>query len=179
MLSQIQRATSAGGGSGSRALELSLGRISGKANEFQKSLDASTARVIAFGATAGILNNLSGAFKRMVESSIEVQNSLADINVLLNLSSKDLSKFSSDLFKVANSTSQSFSDATKAAQEFARQGLGMEQTLQRTKDALTLTRLSGISLEDSISSLTAATNSFSREALSVLIFEYLTMINLQ
>ena len=166
MLSQIQRATSAGGGSGSRALELSLGRISGKANEFQKSLDASTARVIAFGATAGILNNLSGAFKRMVESSIEVQNSLADINVLLNLSSKDLSKFSSDLFKVANSTSQSFSDATKAAQEFARQGLGMEQTLQRTKDALTLTRLSGISLEDSISSLTAATNSFSREALS-------------
>ena len=32
-----------------------LGRITGQVNEFNKSLDASNARVIAFGASAGII----------------------------------------------------------------------------------------------------------------------------
>ena len=39
-----------------------LGRITGKVNEFNKSLDASNARVIAFGASAGIIFGLQRAF---------------------------------------------------------------------------------------------------------------------
>ena len=37
-----------------------------------------------------------------------------------------------------------FQDTTKAALEFARQGLKVEDTLKRTSDALTLVRLTGI-----------------------------------
>jgi TP901 family phage tail tape measure protein len=164
-LSQVRRAMTSGAGAG-KQMEFALGRITGKANEFQKSLDASAARVVAFGATAGVLHNLSGAFKRLLSSAIEVEHALTEINTLLTLSSKDLAKFSADLFRVANQTGQSFLDAAKAAQEFSRQGLTMEQTLQRTKSALTLTRLSGLALEDSVSSLTATMNSFRREAIS-------------
>lgn len=143
-----------------------LGRITGAANEFKKSLEASNARVVAFGASAGAIYALRTAFSKLVGSAIEVEQSLTEINTLLQVSSKDLAKFSSDLFRVANAVGLSFSDAAKAAQEFARQGLSTEQVLQRTKSALTLTRLSGLALEDSVSSLTAALNSFGREALT-------------
>ena len=61
-----------------------LGRITGKVNEFNKSLDASNARVIAFGASAGIIFGLQRAFSSLVTSTIEVQKSLQDINVILN-----------------------------------------------------------------------------------------------
>ena len=39
-----------------RSFTQPLGRITGSANEFTKSLEASNARVIAFGASVGILN---------------------------------------------------------------------------------------------------------------------------
>ena len=57
-----------------------LGRITGKASEFQKSLDASTARVFAFGATTAILSGVGMAFKKMVASTIEVEKRLVEIN---------------------------------------------------------------------------------------------------
>jgi TP901 family phage tail tape measure protein len=145
-----------------------LGRITGKANEFQKSLDASSARVIAFGATAGVLHNLSSAFKSLLAASIDMEVSLTQINALLKVSSTDLAKFAGDLLRIANSTGQSFKDTASAATEFARQGLAVNQVLQRTEAAMTLTRLSGLALEDSVSSLTATMNSFHREALSAI-----------
>jgi TP901 family phage tail tape measure protein len=143
-----------------------LGKITGAANEFKKSLEASNARVIAFGASAGALYALRAAFTKLVGSAVEVESALTEINTLLQVSTKDLGRFSTELFRVASATGTSFTDAAKAAQEFARQGLSLEQTLQRTKSALTLTRLSGLALEDSVSSLTAALNSFGKEALT-------------
>ena len=143
-----------------------LGRITGKISEFDKSLEASNARVLAFGASAGAVYALGRAFKEMVSSTIEVEKSLTDINVVLNASSQQLSKFGSDLFGVAKNTGQSFNEVTKAATEFARQGLGVEETLKRTTDALILTRLSGMSAAQSVETLTAAVNSFSRAGLT-------------
>ena len=40
-----------------------LGRITASANEFTKSLEASNARVIAFGASVGVINAVTDAFK--------------------------------------------------------------------------------------------------------------------
>jgi TP901 family phage tail tape measure protein len=143
-----------------------LGRITGAANEFKKSLEASNARVVAFGASAGAIYALRTAFSKLVSSATEVEQALTEINTLLQVNNKDLVRFSSELFRVANATGLSFNEAAKAAQEFARQGLSSEQVLQRTKSALTLTRLSGLALEDSVSSLTAAMNSFGKESLT-------------
>ena len=49
-----------------KKIELALGRITGQASEFQKSLDASTARVFAFGATTAVLNSVNQAFRKLV-----------------------------------------------------------------------------------------------------------------
>ena len=43
-----------------------LGRITGNMTEFQKSLDASTARVFAFGATTAVLNGVTQSFKKLI-----------------------------------------------------------------------------------------------------------------
>ena len=143
-----------------------LGRITGKVSEFDKSLEASNARVLAFGASAGAVYALGRAFKDIVASTIEVEKSIADINVVLNASTQSISKFTSGLFNVAKNTGQSFSEVAKAATELARQGLGVEETLKRTNDALILTRLSGLDAATSVEALTAAVNSFARAGLT-------------
>jgi len=148
------------------SLSQPLGRITGKVSEFQKSLEASNARVLAFGASAGAIYTVQKAFSEIVKSTIEVEKSLADINVVLNASTKDLGKFGSSLFGIAKSTGQSFDQVSKAATEFARQGLGVAETLKRTSDALILSRLSGLDAARSVETLTAAVNTFSRAGIT-------------
>jgi len=143
-----------------------LGRITGKVNEFNKSLDASNARVIAFGASAGIIFGLQRAFSSLVTSTIEVQKSLQDINVILNVSTTQLNKFGSELFNIAKNTGQSFQEVAGAATEFSRQGLGLVETLKRTNEALILSRLSGLDTVKSVQALTAAVNSFASQAVT-------------
>ena len=149
----------------SRGFEQPLGRITGKMSEFQKSMDASVARVFAFGAAVSVINGVSTAFKSLVNETIAVEKALVDINVLLQLSSKNLSKFGGELFAVAKNTAQGFDTISTAAAEFARQGLTAEQTLKRVNDAMVLTRLSGLDAAASVQTLTAAVNSFTNEAL--------------
>ena len=148
-----------------KAFTQPLGRITGASNEFQKSLDASNARVIAFGASAGLIYSVEKAFSSLVRSTIDVQKSLTDINVILNVSSKSLAAFGGGLFNIAKDTAQSFDTVAQAATEFSRQGLGLEETLKRTRDALILTRLSGLDTVASVEALTATINSFSDAAL--------------
>lgn len=143
-----------------------LGRITGQVNEFNKSLDASNARVIAFGASAGIIFGVQRAFSALVGATIEVQKSLQDINVILNVSAQNLQKFGGELFNIAKNTGQSFQEVAKAATEFSRQGLGVEETLKRTNEALILSRLSGLDTAKSVEALTAAVNSFASQAVT-------------
>ena len=149
-----------------RGFRQPLGRITGDMAEFQKSLDASVARTLAFGAAVGVLNSVADGFKAMVTNAAEVEKALADINVILNLSSSALSQFSSDLFDVAKNTGQAFEAVSEAAVELSRQGLGAEETLKRINDAMILTRLSGMDAAKSVETLTAAVNSFGSTALT-------------
>ena len=149
-----------------KAFTQPLGRITGKLGEFDKSLDASNARVVAFGASAGAIYAVQKALTETVKAAINVEKTLADINVILNVSNKTLSQFSDRLFKIAADTGQSFKVVAEASTELARQGLSTEQTLKRTSDALILTRLSGMQAAQSVESLTAAINSFSKSALT-------------
>jgi predicted GNAT family acetyltransferase len=142
-----------------------LGRITGQVSEFNKSLEASNARVIAFGASAGAIFAVEKALSSLISSTINVQKQLADVNVLLNLSSSSLEKFGGSLFDIARNTAQSFSEVATAATELSRQGLGVEETLKRTNAALILTRLSGLDAKSSVEALTATLNSFSGSAL--------------
>lgn len=137
-----------------------LGRVSGLATEFEKSIAASNARVLAFGASVGIINGVQNAFADLVRTGIDVQKTLADIAAISGKGGTELSKFGDALFDVAKNTSQSFKTASQAALEFSRQGLSTEETLKRTNDALTLTRFTTLNAAEAVDVLTAAANSF-------------------
>tara|TARA_Y100001937_G_scaffold96442_1_gene131119 strand:- start:2627 stop:8821 length:6195 start_codon:yes stop_codon:yes gene_type:complete len=143
-----------------------LGKIRADADEFTKSIEASNARVIAFGASVGVINGISNAFKSLVATTINVEKKLTDINIVLGASQKGIAKFGDGLFKVAKNTAQSFDVVAEAATEFARQGLSIEETLKRTNDALILTRLTGLKAADSVKGLTAAVNGFGKAGLT-------------
>ena len=83
-----------------------LGRITAASSEFQKSLEASNARVVAFAASAGILYKLSQAFDFLVKSTINVEKQLKDINVVLGATNKGIKQFGSDLFKIIQYSSR-------------------------------------------------------------------------
>ena len=142
------------------SLSQPLGRITGQADEFTKSMEAANARVFAFGASVGIINGVSKAFGALVKSTIEVEKSLVEINSVLGASSDSLQKFGNKLFDVAKTTGQTFDVVAKGALELARQGLSTEETLKRINDALILSRLSGLDAQQSVEGLTAAFNSF-------------------
>ena len=157
---------SGGGADKVRALGTGLSKATVRADEFTKSLEASNARVIAFGASAGLIMNIDKAMRAMVASAIKVEKAMADVNVVMNATTKQLDKFGKGMFKVAKDTAQGFDTVAEAATELARQGLGMEKTLTRTKDALILTRLTGMNAADAVKSLTAAVNSFNKEGVT-------------
>ncbi len=143
-----------------------LGRITASADEFTKSIEASNARVVAFGASVAVINSIQNAFKQLVVQTIQVQKSLTEINVVMNQTSSNLDRFGNSLFDIAKNTAQSFDTVATAATEFARQGLSMEKTLKRTNDALVLTRLTGMKAADAVKGLTAAVNSFADAGLT-------------
>jgi len=143
-----------------------LGRITGDLDKFESALAASNARVIAFGASTAVIGGMTAAFKALAETTINVQKSFADINRILNVSNKEFEKFSNNLFDIGRKTATSFDDASKAALEFARQGLGMNETLKRTADALVLVRLTGVNADKAVSALTATVNAFQQSSLT-------------
>ena len=149
-----------------RAFSQPLGRITGDVKDFEAALAASNARVIAFGASTAVLGGVIRSFKELASVTIDVEKNLADINRVFGLTTSQLQKFSTDLFNVSKQTASSFDDASKAALEFSRQGLKAEDTLQRTKDALTLTRLAGISTANAVDALTSTVNGFAATGIS-------------
>jgi TP901 family phage tail tape measure protein len=150
----------------SRGMVEPLGRISRSAIEFEKSMDAANARVIAFGASVGVLAGVARAFKNLAQDVVEFEKKMTDINVILGASEKQLKTFSAGLFAVAKETGQSFRTVADAATELSRQGLGMEETLGRVKGAMILARLASMSVDDAVSTLTSTINAFNREALN-------------
>lgn len=129
---------------------------------FEQSLDISNRRVIAFGTSAAIVYGAVRGFKELVETTVQVEKTLTSINSIFGLTTRQLDTFSKSLFNVARQTGQAFDEVAEAAQEFSRQGLGVEETLKRTRDAMILVRLTGLDTTKAVSTLTAAVNTFSR-----------------
>lgn len=144
-----------------------LGKFGRTVSEFEKSMDAANARVVAFAASASIIGGVTASLKDMVSQSIQVEKALADINVIAKQSGVELQGFSARLSDIAKNTGTSFLGAADAARQFTRQGAGVEETLKRTNAALTLSRLSGIGLSESVETITASMNSFKKEGLGV------------
>lgn len=149
-----------------KQVQQALGRITGQASEFQKSLDASTARVFAFGATTAVLNGVSQSFKKLVSTTVEVEKRLIEINSIFQATETTFNRFRNSIFQVAKDTGQAFSTVADGAAELARQGLSAEDTAKRLKASLVLTRISGLDAEKSVKALTAAINGFASAGLS-------------
>lgn len=149
-----------------------LGRITGQADEFSKSMEAANARVLAFGASVGVLNAVAKSFQSIVTASTQVEASLKEIQVATGETSGNLEKLGKGIFEVARSTGLSFKQASEATLEFARQGGTLEDSLMKAKAALVLTRTTGLDAAEAVKGLTAAVLSFNQVGL-----DYETVVN--
>jgi TP901 family phage tail tape measure protein len=156
-------------GAGAKSIEgLSqpLGRITGKADQFTKSMEAANARVLAFGASVGVLSAVSQGFKELVKTTIEVEKQLTAINSILKTNTQGLEGFRKTIFDVAKNTEQSFGTVAEAALELSRQGLKAEVVVARLNDSMILSRVSGLGAAEAVAGLTAAINNFKSAGLS-------------
>lgn len=135
-------------------------------SKFNNELNRATNRVLSFATAGAVFLTFSRGLKELVSSTINVEQSLARINVNLGQSAQGLRQFSASLFDIARNTGSTFDDVAKAAEELARQGLNATETLKRLKDASVLARIAGIDTTEAVTGLTAAVNTFSKEALT-------------
>lgn len=143
-----------------------LGRITGQVSEFEKSMEAANARVLAFGASAGGIYLVQSAVQKLITSTIAVEKSLADINVVLGMGNAALKSFSKEMFNAASQTGQTFETASKVALEFARHGVSATETANRMTAAMQLMRVAGLDAKSAVDAITASINAFSREGIS-------------
>lgn len=143
-----------------------FGAFNRDVSNFNNQMDRANQRVITLGASFLVLSSATKILRDIVTATVQVEKSLVDINAVFRLSTESLNKFSRDLFDVARSTSQSFEKAAEAAKEFSRQGLTAQQVITRTRDALVLTRQSGLDVADAVKTITSALNGFQKEALT-------------
>ena len=141
-----------------------LGVISHSASEFEKSMEAANARVLAFGTSVAVIEGMRSSFLALIKTTAEVENALIKISSVsedsLRKAGISIDQLGNRLFQIAKDTGQSFKTVGEAALEFSRQGLEVQDTLERTRDALILTRLSGLDAVASVETLTAAYNTF-------------------
>jgi TP901 family phage tail tape measure protein len=149
-----------------------LGRITGQADEFSKSMEAANARVLAFGASVGVLNAVAKSFQSIVTSSTLVEAALREIQVATGDSTGSLEKLGEGIFDIARNTGLSFKQASEATLEFARQGGTLEDSLKKANAALVLTRTTGLDAAEAVKGLTAAVLSFNQVGL-----DYETVVN--
>lgn len=138
--------------------------IEREARSFSKTLEFANDRMIAFASTTTIVFGLAAAFNSLYKNSVQTQKALAEIQVNVKLTSREMSGLTADLFKAANATGNSFYVAATAAAEFGRQGLRAGEIAKATAAALTLTQISGMDVAGSVKALTAAINTFGDEA---------------
>lgn len=150
--------------------EKALGAISRNASEFEKSMQAANARVLAFGTSVAVIEGMRRSFLSLIKTTAQVESALVKINSIGEEAFKKagitVQQYGQKLFQVARETGQSFETVADAALEFARQGQGVEEQLKRTRDALILTRLSGLEITKSIEALTSTYNAFKGEVSS-------------
>jgi TP901 family phage tail tape measure protein len=165
--SKAKQVDFSGGATSLNKLTRPLGKITGQADEFRKSLEASNARVLAFGASVAVINKLSQAFGALVSNTIKVEATFAKINTILGGTKKEIEQFGSGIFAVAKNTGTAFDQVAEGALELARQGLSVEQSLERVSTALKLVRVAGIDSEKAVSGITAAFKGFEGSGLTV------------
>jgi len=165
--SKAKQVDFSGGAASLNKLTRPLGKITGQADEFRKSLEASNARVLAFGASVAVINKLSQAFGALVSNTIKVEATFAKINTILGGTEKQIKQFGSGIFDVAKNTGTAFDQVAEGALELARQGLSVEQSLERVSVALKLVRVAGIDSQKAVSGITAAFKGFEGSGLTV------------
>ena len=116
-------------GIGSRQFTQPLGKITASADEFTKSLEASNARVIAFGASAGAIFAVQRALEALVKTTITVEQKLTNIQALLGTTGKEFQRLSDGLYKAAQTTGMTFDQTAESMEEFARQGLSTAKSM--------------------------------------------------
>ncbi len=162
----VARVAAGGGGVripiNDKAFNTAIGGMTSNMKRFEQSLDFSNRRVIAFGTSASIVYGTVRALNELVKATVEVEKTLTSINSIFGTTARQLDTFSKGLFNVARETGQSFSEVAKAAEEFSRQGLGVEETLKRTRDVMVLVRLTGLDTAKAVGTLTAAVNTFAK-----------------
>lgn len=144
----------------------SLASLTQQSERLARSLTRSAEVFLSIASVSSAIYGTQRAFVALVQSVRETELAFAQIQSILQASSSSFKSFQSDLFRIANQTGTAFSQAAEVANEFARQGLSLNDTLKATNDALTLVRLSGLSTAEAVSSLTAQVNTFKKEALT-------------
>ena len=154
---------------GLRKASNGLGQIRNDADQFTKSMAAANARVLAFGTAVAVIETMRRSFLALIKTTVDVEHALAKISVVagddLQKAGISIAQLGKSIFNIARDTGQSFETVNEATLEFQRQGIGVQESLKRTRDAMIAVRISGVSVGDAVTGLTSVLNAFKKSGL--------------
>jgi len=104
---------------------------------------------------ASLVLNLTKGFRSAAQGLTEFDNALQDLSKIAAVTDK-IDQAGRGLTNVALSTGKSVTDVSTALNDFARQGLGLQDALNKTEQSLRLTNISQLSAADSAKIVTAS-----------------------
>lgn len=105
-------------------------------NKLLDDMAVSMGNTIKWGITSGVFNNVTSAIEKAYDYSLDLNESLTNIQVVTNKSSIEMGKFAEEANEAAKALSSTTLDYTNASLIYAQQGLSDEEVAARTKVTL-------------------------------------------
>ena len=154
--------------------QTSLGGVTKAAQNTQKASTASLQKMASAAQSAGMTMTLGltvplvAAGKAAINSGLDFQQGMANIQAVTDATSEEMGKFSGLVKEMASTTPYGISDVTKAIEDLSKAGLTTSQILEGgLYGALTLAAAGEIELEEAANLAARALITFKNDGLSV------------
>jgi len=109
-----------------------------------------------------------------IQYVVELDNAMNQLQIVMNLNSEQAIELSKNYNTLAKEMSVTTTEIAKAAVEFARQGLSLEQMDDRLRNTIKYAKISGMEFQEAAEIITASVNSMGVETQRVIdIFSYM------
>jgi TP901 family phage tail tape measure protein len=134
------------------------------AEQFGAKIAQVTTRFAAYAVAIRAIFAVQNAFNKSLQAIVAFDDTIQDLNKVLNETPAGLQNVARGMFQVAQETGRSFSDVATALNIFIRQGLGAEEALDRVRATMVATNITELNAAEATRFLTTVTRVYSEEA---------------
>ena len=141
-------------------LNTSIRRTTGELSGLGRTAQLTARRFIVYNIIAGFFFRIAGAVREGVSAFVAFDSELNKARQILNPLNTDFAQFVDSIFELGDAFGVSIAQIQAAQDTFIRQGRSQAETLELTRQALSLAAAAGIDYAEATEAITASINQF-------------------